>query len=606
MKSYRVRDGAPAAVRSALSNHSEFLQDLLYSRGVTTGELAAQFLSPEFDRDSHDPYLLPDMEKSVDRILSALKHNEKVCVWSDYDCDGIPGGVMLTDFLRKLGLDVRHYIPHRHREGYGLNKDGLDDVIGGGVTLIITIDLGTVEHENISHAKSKGVDVIVTDHHLVHEEKASEEAIASQKVLGSPVPAGGQPGGPDYFVQQLLPRDAFAVINPKRPDSTYPFDGLCGCGVAWKLVQAVLVKKRPDGFSEGQEKWYLDLVGISTLSDMVPLVGENRMLARFGLLVMRKNRRPGLAQLLSILKIKPGTLTEDDIGFMVSPRINAASRMDSPDVAAKLLATNDLGQAFELAHKLNGINDERKSAVAVTVKEVNKRLANSEVETPIVVMGNPNWRPGILGLVANSVMQSTGKVAFMWGREWGDVVGGLPRETAGLLRGSCRSNGKVNVVELMQAAGDVFAGFGGHTASGGFSVLEERIHELSPRLNAAFALLPEQVGESEVVVDRQLDLAEVARAHKELTALAPFGVENTKPLFIFPNVSIQSVRTFGKQKDHLEVTCERDGVTIGGVSFFSTPDSYQKKVKAGDRADVIGHVETDWRGGPRLRIVDII
>jgi len=352
--------------------HSELLYDLMIARGVVGPSAQQEFLTPDFLRDSHDPMLLPDMEKAVDRVLHARQSGEKIAVWSDYDCDGIPGGVALTEFLREVGLPVRHYIPHRHKEGYGLNKEGLLELAEQGITLVITVDLGTTESENIAFAKEKGIDVIVTDHHVV---------------------------------QEIIP-EAFALLNPKRADSTYPFDGLCGAGVAWKLVQGVLHKLRTSGqtsvYPEGKEKWLLDLVGMATLSDMVPLVGENRMLASFGLLVMRKNRRLGLAALLQLLKIKPATLTEDDIGFMVGPRINAASRMDKPETAARLLATHDIEEAEELAHTLNHINDERKGLVAATVKEVHKRM-NEHTESSVIVMGNPNWRPGILGLVANNL-----------------------------------------------------------------------------------------------------------------------------------------------------------------------------------------------------------
>ncbi len=291
--------------------HDDLLEDLLLARNVKPEE-AGLFLEPDYAQSSHDPFLLPGMREAVDRILLALTNGEKVSVWSDYDCDGIPGGVMLTDFLRTLGLEVRHYIPHRHKEGYGLNIEGLDELVADGVTLVITIDLGTTEGKNIAYAKTKGIDMIVTDHHIV------------QDINNLP--------------------DAVAVINPKRPDSKYPFDGLCGAGVAWKLVQAILVENRPADFNEGQEKWYLDLVGIATLCDMVPLVGENRMLAHFGLKVLRRARRPGLAALLQMLKIKPATITEDDIGFMIGPRINAASRMDNPAVAAQMLAGQRKGR----------------------------------------------------------------------------------------------------------------------------------------------------------------------------------------------------------------------------------------------------------------------
>jgi len=583
MKTYRLRTQA----------HEELLQDLLVARGIGGGEEAAHFLEPSYERDSHDPFLLPDMAKAVERILAAQKNAEHVAVWSDYDCDGIPGGVMLADFLRILGISVRHYIPHRHKEGYGLNKEGINELAEQGVTLIITIDLGTTEHENILYAKEKGIEVIVTDHHIVQMQDAKD---ASQ--LPSPAE-----GGVGVSVQHLS-HPAFALINPKRPDSQYPFDGLCGAGVAWKLVQAILVKHRPEGFSEGQEKWYLDLVGIATLCDMVPLVDENRMLARFGLRVMRRDRRAGLSALLKLLRIKPETLTEDDIGFMIGPRINAASRMDSPDVAARLLAAKEDEEGAELARQLNKINDERKGVVAATVKEINKRLLGTDLrESPLIVMGNPNWRPGVLGLVASSLVDAHGKTVFLWGREGGEVI-----------RGSCRSDGVVNVVSLMslanislRGAGDIFEHFGGHHASGGFSVAEEKVHELSARLNSAYMLAEhERDTEQEIIIDRQSVLAELPFALRALEQLAPFGVGNERPLFIFSNVSVTNVRTFGKANDHLELSLEQNGAHTAGIAFFSTPASFQKTVGAGERADIVGHIERDWRGQPRIRIVDII
>jgi single-stranded-DNA-specific exonuclease len=397
------------------------------------------------------------------------------------------------------------------------------------------------------------------------------------------------------------PHPAFALINPKRPDSPYPFDGLCGAGVAWKLVQALLITLRSNGqpfeYPQGKEKWYLDLVGIATLCDMVPLVDENRMLAHFGLRVMRKARRPGLAALLKLLRIKQETLTEDDIGFMIGPRINAASRMDSPSVAARLLATTNVEEAGEVAYKLNKINDERKGAVAAIVKEVNKRLLGTGLsESPLIVMGNPNWRPGVLGLVAGSLANTHGKAVFLWGREGGEVI-----------RGSCRSDGVVNVVSLMQTVGDIFEHFGGHFASGGFSLQEERVHELAAKLTDAYARA-EHADDAvkEIVVDRQSELAELSFALKSLDKLAPFGVGNERPLFLFTNVAIQNIRTFGKANDHLELGLEQNGARSGAIAFFATPLSFQKQCAVGDHVDVIGHIERDWRGQPRIRIVDII
>jgi len=547
--------------------HDDLLQDLLHARGVLPAD-APGFLEPEFERDSHDPFLLPDMAKAVERILLAVKHNETVAVWSDYDCDGIPGGVMLADFLRELGLSVVHYIPHRHKEGYGLNQEGLDELARQGITLVITIDLGTTEHEHIVYAKTKGIEIIVTDHHIVQN-------------------------------AELHP--ALALINPKRPDSNYPFDGLCGAGVAWKLVQALILKSRSNGqsfdYAEGKEKWYLDLVGMATLSDMVPLVGENRMLARYGLLVMRKNRRPGLAALLKMLRIKPGALVEDDIGFMIAPRINAASRMDSPSVAARLLATHDEHEAEELARTLNKINDERKGLVAATVKEANRRMeGGAMLESPVLVMGSPNWRPGILGLVANSLATAHHKPVFLWGREGGE-----------LLRGSCRSEGTVSVVSLMQNAGDIFDHFGGHFASGGFSIIEDRAHELHANLVSAYQKIrAEEVEEKEIIIDRQIAVADISRARMALAKLGPFGEGNKKPFFITKSVVVARVKSFGKTANHLDLELEGQGERISGIAFFATASSFSKPIEAGMQADIVGHIETDWRGKPRIRIIDII
>jgi len=577
MPSYRLRE----------RTHEKFLPDLLLQRGFA-GKDAERFLEPDFALDSHDPFLLADMGTAVDRILLALKNKEKVSVWSDYDCDGIPGGVMLTDFLRHLGLAVRHYIPHRHKEGYGLNVEGLDELAAEGTTLIITIDLGTMEHNNIAYAKTKGIEIIVTDHHLVQGGEFASRSPSSAS------------GGIGVLVQQT-PHPALALINPMRPDSAYPFKNLCGAGVAWKLVQGLIIKIRESGqpfdFAQGKEKWYLDLVGIATLSDMVPLVGENRMLAHFGLKVLRRARRPGLAALLQLLRIKPATLTEDDIGFMISPRINAASRMDNPAIAARMLAAADKEEGAALARELNKINDERKGVVASIVKEANKRLHESGLtESPLIVMGNPNWRPGVLGLVASNLVEAHGKTVFLWGREGGEVI-----------RGSCRSDGTVNVVELMQDAGEVFDHFGGHFASGGFALDEDKVHSLSSRLRDAYKKnAAQETLRKEIVLDRSVELAEAKFALKDLQKLAPFGVGNPKPLLLFPGVHIASGKVFGKTANHLELSFTKGSARISGIAFFTTGEKFTKKADAGTKADIVGHLELDWRGAPRIRIVDVI
>ncbi len=561
MSRYRVREKAPHRVRAALKEHPELVADLLHARGIAEPTEAAAFLAPDFLAHSHDPFLLLDMDAAVERVMRAARDTEKVVVWSDYDCDGIPGGVMLSQFLRELGCSVEHYIPHRHEEGYGLNEAGLAELAGKGVTLILTVDLGTTDRAPVAFAREKGIDVIITDHHL---------------------PSGELPEA--------------LVLNPKR--GGYPFAHLCGSGVAWKLVQAILSKYRPEGYPEGREKWLLDLVGLATLSDRVPLIGENRMLAHFGLEVLRRARRPGLKALLKLLRIIPRTLTEDDVGFMLAPRINAASRMDTPATAAELLRAETEEEGRRLALALNHVNDARKGVVASTVKEVRKRLAERSLEAPqsIIVMGNPSWRPGVLGLVASSLSESENVPVCLWGREGGEIV-----------RGSCRSPGSVNVVSLMEEMGDLLEHFGGHALSGGFSMEERRVHELSGRFASAYEKLRGELEVPEVLIDRELHVEEAgAESLRQVRRLAPFGEGNAKPLFVFPNASVENVRTFGKENNHLELRLSHGESRISGIAFFSSLESFEKVPRQGLRADIVGHLEADWGGRPRIRVVDIL
>jgi len=565
-----VRGEEVAQNPDPLGEYSDIVRTLLRSRGILdTGE-AGRFLKVDFLRDSHDPFLLEGMRVAAERVVRAAKAGEKVVVWSDYDCDGIPGGVMLAEVLRTLGADVTHYIPHRHDEGYGLNVEGISELAMAGNGLVVTVDLGSTDIEPTAHAKRLGLELIITDHHTVPE---------------------------------VLP-EALAVINPHRQGSEYPFADLCGAGVAWKLVQAVLVLLREEEknggavcpIAEGQEKWLLDLVGMATLADMVPLCGENRALAQYGLLVMRKNRRPGLRALLSLAKLNAEKLTEDDVGFMIAPRINAASRMDSPHIAARLLGEKDLGKVEDAARELQALNDERKSAVAVIVKEARHKLReHGRGAESIVVMGSTDWRPGVLGLVANKLMETDNVPVFLWGRHG---------ETD--LKGSCRSDGTVHVVEMMRAASGVLAGFGGHEMAGGFSLKEERAHELAAALEAAYRQTRREVGEETVFIDLELSLADADRALREISQLAPFGVGNPKPLFAFRGALISQLKTFGKHHEHLELMLSDGSRRLSAIAFFSAPEAFQKAPQEGIQCDVIGHLEAGWNGRARVRLVEVL
>jgi single-stranded-DNA-specific exonuclease len=292
------------AKREALREYDDLIAALLSRRGVSTAEEAEAFLSPSYDTHIGDPMLLKDMRKVVERIDDALVNGERIAVWSDYDCDGIPGGVVLHDFFKKAGANFINYIPHRHEEGFGLNEMGLKKLKDDGVSLVITVDCGISDVSAVAYANSIGLEVIITDHHLPQE-----------------LPA------------------AFAIVDPKQEGETYPYKEFCGGGLAWKLVCAMLSAGNEfpgrENFKPGWEKWILDMAGLSTIADMVPLTGENRVIARYGLLVMCKSPRLGFQALCKAARVNQKYISEDDVGFMIGPRVNAASRMG--DAMLKLM-----------------------------------------------------------------------------------------------------------------------------------------------------------------------------------------------------------------------------------------------------------------------------
>jgi single-stranded-DNA-specific exonuclease len=540
----------------------ELFENLLRSRGITP-EMEEDFLKPDYKK-LYDPLLMPDMEKARDRIIEAMKKNQHIFIFSDYDADGIPGAVVVSDFFKRAKYEnVSFYIPHRHDEGFGLNNLAIDEAKSRGAKLIITIDCGTADLEEAEYAHKNKIDLIVTDH---HEQK------------------------------EKLPK-AIAVVNPKRKDSTYPFKDLCGAGVAYKLVQAILEKER-FGIKEGMEKWSLDMVGIATLSDMVPLLGENRIFAYFGLEVLRKSPRPGLASLLRRLSMNQSYISEDDIAFMITPRINAASRMGKPEDAFNLLRTSDMREAEILAEHLESINNERKGVVASLVKDAKKHLSQRDELKSVIVIGNPEWRPSLLGLVANSLVEEYQRPAFVWGRD-GD----------GIIKGSCRSFGNINLCELMDQAGNLFIEYGGHSQAGGFSVELKSITTLENALHEALENNPKIEELEEMIRGVEIELDNIGEdLWKTISQLAPFGAGNPKPVFNIPNAEIKSVKTFGKTGDHLEIIFTSARKAVKAISFFSNFDTFGVPLAPMGKVNVEAHLEKSYfRNRPelRLRIVDI-
>jgi single-stranded-DNA-specific exonuclease len=503
MTNYRLADIISEELEIELSEYSRLQKQLLVNRGLDNKEAANIFLNPSYDEGLHDPLRLNNIDLAVERILKAIKDEEKVTIFSDYDCDGIPGAVVLHDFFKAIGYDnFSNYIPHRHYEGFGLSSEAVEKIAAEEAKLIITIDCGTTSNYAVDKANGLGLDVIITDHHEAGEE---------------------------------LPK-AVAIVNPKLGD--YPFDGLSGTGVVFKLVQALITKGDFD-LKPGWEKWWLDMVGVATIADMVPLVDENRVLATYGLQVLRKSRRPGLQQLLRKQRANQRYLTEDDIGFTIAPRVNAASRMDTPEDAFHMLSATDEGEAGARVDHLERLNTERKTVVAGMTKEIHKRMKEMVEMPDVIVMGNPDWRPSLVGLSANKLAEEFSRPAFLWGRDGN-----------GKIKGSCRSDGRVSVVNLMNEVSEYMTEHGGHHHSGGFSVAEEHIYEFANLLNEAYVALGESaLIKEELVVDTALRLEEItAELIREQQALAPFGVGNPKPLYIFENVTPAKVDLFGKGK----------------------------------------------------------
>ncbi len=567
------------AVLKHLQDFPALLQPLLARRGLKSKKVAEHFLKPDYERDLHDPFLMVDMAKAVERILLALKREEKIVIFGDYDADGVPGSAVLASFFKKIAfINFEVYIPDRHNEAYGLNEEAIRKLAEGGVKLIITVDCGITDVAEVELADKLGIEVIITDHHLVPEK---------------------------------MPQ-AYAVINAKRADDTYPFKMLAGGAVAFKLVQA-LIKQGNFDLPIGWEKWLLDLVAISTITDMVPMIDENRALAFYGLKVLRQTRRLGFISLFAAAKVNLPETTEDDIGFMIGPRINSASRMSHASEAYELLMTEDSAEARAIADHLEKKNKERRELVERILQEVDGEYSGRELPA-LIVAGNPGWSLGVLGLTASRLVEKYGRPVFLWAKNSQNIV-----------KGSCRSDGSVNVVDLMrQLDPDFFIDVGGHAMAAGFSLLAEKETELAEKLLTAFESLTKNKVEQFLLYDEELPLAAVnLELFNLVDQLAPFGVDNPKPVFLFRNLKIDQAKSFGNGGLHLELKFKNElDKLIPAIGFFvCLPSFFSEKFNGRDghkfsevaldpgcRVDLLASIEkSSFRGQAelRLRIVDL-
>lgn len=589
MTKITVRKELSETERENLDQYSDIVAHLLYHRGITTNEQAKDFFEPDYDKHTHDPFLFVDMEKAVSHVFKALKENKKICVYSDYDADGIPGAVILSDFFEKIQYENYFvYIPHRNKEGFGLNMKAIEKIKEGGTDLIITIDCGIADESEVDYANELGMEVIITDHHE---------------------PNGKCP-------------NAKAIVNHKQPTCNYPDKNLCGSAVIFKFVQAMIlkgnsVKSNDHGarfdIHEGWDKWLLDLVGIATLSDMVSLQGENRVFASYGLKVLAKTKRKGIQKIFEKRRVDTSNLSGDDIVFMVTPQINAASRMGDPMIAYELLKETDEIKAIEKVRHLEKINNERKGQVAAIVRQVHEHLSSQKSKvTPLrqgydgqesqkivaVGFGNPDWQPSLLGLACNSIAEEYKVPVFIWGRGDGKE-----------LKGSCRTGNGDNLVEIMNklADADILETFGGHHGAGGFVIKPEKVDFLESELEKIMGE-GEQI-EYEEVVDQRINLDDIdLKLAEEIQKLAPFGVGNAKPVFLLENVSFSNLRPLGATGAHLEITFSKsNGEKIKAIEFYKTAEDLGLEMYK--NYSLLVNIEVNNFNGykdPRIKIVKIL
>jgi single-stranded-DNA-specific exonuclease len=512
---------------SALGVHPITAQ-IMINRGVECAEDGRVHLMPAL-KSLPDPFLLPDMSVAVDRIARAIRDKENIAIYGDYDVDGITSSALMVCFFRMLGVDVRVYIPNRLREGYGLSVDAINKLKEQGIDLVITVDNGTRSVSEVGIAKDLGLDVVVTDHHEVE----------------GPLP------------------EAIAVVNPKRPESEYPHRDLAGCGVAFALTMALRKKLRDEGLLPDPEpnlKDYLDLVAIGTIADIVPLVGVNRTLTKFGINRMMENPRPGVKSLLKVGGLDPARgLSSGQIAFRIAPRINAAGRMGEAYPALECLIADDQGQADALTGELDRANAERQRVEERILNEALKDDGFKMAEKGhAVVVASPRWHPGVVGIVASKLAETTKKPSAVIAC------------SGGIGKGSVRTSAGVNVMGALSRAADMLDRFGGHEQAAGFTIDVRRIDEFRERFSSACAEFASQKEGPVLSVDAEVDASNIDdRLVYEISQLGPYGTGNPEPVLCCGDLKVEDASIVGSNHLRLKVS---DGRTYFSAIGFGMAD----------------------------------
>lgn len=550
---WKIRQAPPPDSVERLEGYTPLQQALLLSRGITTTKDANRFLQTN-EEDLHDPFMFLGMELAVERIMKAVNDNEKLCIYADYDADGITGAALLATFFRDHDVDVNVYFPDRFKEGYGLNALALERLYHQGNQLIITVDCGIRGIDEIQRARSLGLDVIVTDHHISGEE---------------------------------LP-ESVATINPNLPGDEYPTKELSGAGVAYKLAQAV--SHQIAGSSNVND--YLDFVAIGTVADIVPLIGENRSIVQLGLQRLNDTKRPGLDALAQVAGVRLGEINASTIGFGLGPRINASGRLASAYQAFELLIEEDWERAQKLAERLDRLNKERQKYTENVVDKVEE--VSPTKHDKIILSFDPEYHAGVVGLAASRISE----------RYFRPAIIGKVGETR--TRASARSIPGFHITDALEQLSDLLERFGGHAAAAGFTVANEQRQKFVDRLlEIADQSIDYEQLQPEITIDACIGFEGIdVDLMSFLDALEPYGNGNSQPLFCSMGVRVLAKRTVGREGAHLKLTLENQGRPFDAIAF-------RMGALAGDlpeKIDVAYHVERNNYLGYetlQLRVVDI-
>ena len=521
---------------------TNLLASILVNRGIIDGEKINVFLNPT-RKDFYNPFLMPDMEIAVKRIVKAIENKEKIMIYGDYDADGITSITVLKKYLNEIGLKTGEYIPNRLNEGYGLNKDAISKIYNDGYKLMITVDCGISGLEEVDYANSLGMEIIITDHHEPAEK---------------------------------LP-EAIAVIDAKRKDNKYPFNQLAGVGVVFKLIQAISTELK---LEEKEYLKYLDLVCIGTISDIVPLVDENRVIAKLGLKLIEKTKNIGLKTLLNIADLKK--IDSNAISFGVAPRINACGRMGFQEEALQLFLTEDSGEATKIAKRLVQFNQERQAKEKQIFEEVIEKIEKDNKDKKCIVLAEENWHHGIIGIVASKITEIYYKPSILICLE-GDKGKGSGRSVPGF-----------DLYTALTKCSDYIEKFGGHSMAIGITIKKENFE----KLKEAIEKYAQESNISDIMpiinIDKEINLKNInIEEVKSLELLEPFGEANKMPLFLLRNLKIDSIRALSGGK-HLKLTLKQDNNIVDAIGF--NMGDLSKEYLLGDKVDVVGTIEINSFG----------